>query len=124
MTQPEAAALSIVIEAPVAAMLAATWAWARPADPRLDPRRGALVAGLFAAGVATAGTLLTHPLVWTGALALYQTLGRPLTLAVVETGAVLGEALLYAAVLPRARALPLSLAANATSALIGAVLVG
>ena len=110
MTELVASALSIGIEAAVAPVLTAALV------PPADRRHRAIVA----AGVAAAGTLLTHPAVWYGALALYPRIGVAPTLVLVEVGAVLAEAALYCIVLPPSRALVVSFGANAASALLGA----
>ncbi len=109
LTRLAAMALSILLEAPVAAGLVAVQG-ARPP---------AWVAAALAAG---AGTALTHPFVWHGALALYPRVGVPLTLVVVESAAILAEAWIYArfAGVPPRRALAISAAANGFSASVGA----
>lgn len=108
MNQLEALALSIVIEAAVAAAAAR----------RLE--RAPTVLALTACGA----TLLTHPVLWVGALACYRVAPVPVCVLVLEVAVALAEAAAYAgaARLPWRRALALSAVANAASCGVGLML--
>ena len=109
MGQLAAVSLSVGLEIVVAAPLVA-W-WARPAPAARSAFLGALVAA--------ASTCVTHPVVWSAALALYPRIGVVPTLFVVESGAVLAEAAAYSLLLRPRAALAVSFCANATSAWVG-----
>jgi hypothetical protein len=106
MTQWQAELLSLAIEAPVAVLVAAL-------GFRL---RGARVLVLVALA-AVAGTALTHPVVWSGVLALAPRIGWEAATAAFEVFAVAGETLVYrlAAALSWRRALLVSVVANVAS---------
>ena len=107
LTQLEAYALTIGIEALVAARL----------GPRFGAKRGR--AALAAAG----GSALTHPVVWWGALALYTRIGMS-AVPLLELFAILAEAVGYRYLaVPRWRAaLLLSGITNAVSWALGAAI--
>jgi hypothetical protein len=106
MTELEAMMLSIAIEAPVAALLGLTHG------------RGASARAVAAA---TLGTIMTHPIVWFGALALYGVMSYWPTLIIVETFAVIAEWPFYMIMTKFLwrRSLALSFIANAMSFAIG-----
>ena len=111
MDEIRAMLFSIGVEVPVAFVIALT--------------HGRKIAGL-AAAAAGFGTMLTHPFVWYGALALFRLVDYWVAVAIVETFAVLGEWPIYmflTGFLWR-RALLVSLAANGGSFLLGLWLFG
>lgn len=109
MSQIEALALSMLIEAFVAALAVRTLAWGPPAR---------------AAMIAVAGTLVTHWVVWAFVVQGAQSLDYRSAVLIAEAGAVVVEAIIYAMALPvsPARALALSLSANGASFAAGLVL--
>jgi hypothetical protein len=109
MSQPAAMVLSIAIEAAVAAALIALLRWGSPARAALS---------------ATLGTLLTHWFAWHAAPPVMESIGVIPGFFVIETGVTLVEAAVYLVLVPvnPGRAFLLSLAANGSSAAVGAVL--
>lgn len=107
MTQLEALLLSLLIEVPVVLGVAVVGGWLPGERTRL-------------AAIATAATLLTHPVVWNAWFVLQPHLGWTATAALLEGSAVVVEAGVYAGfgLSPR-RALLVSFVANATSFGIG-----
>ncbi len=101
--------LSIAIEAVVAAALIALLRWGNPARAALS---------------ATLGTLLTHWFAWHAAPPVMASIGVVTGFFVIEAGVTLVEATVYRVLVPvnPVRALLLSLAANGSSAAIGAAL--
>ncbi|MFN3890208.1 MAG: hypothetical protein ACK4MV_07405 [Beijerinckiaceae bacterium] len=108
MSQIEALALSMQIEAFVAALAVGALAWG-------SARRAALIAA--------AATLTTHWAVWAFVLNGAPSLDYYAAAATAEFGAVVVEAVLYVMALPAsaARALALSLSANGASFAAGLV---
>jgi hypothetical protein len=102
MTQTAALTWSIAIEAVIALFLVRGLRWG---------------GGMRAALAATAGTLVTHPVVWHAMPQLEVPLGYGLALALVESGVVLAESVAYRLIVKLAwqRALLASLVANAAS---------
>lgn len=109
MPQGVALALSIGIEAAIAATLVARLGWGRP---------------WLAALAAALGTLVTHGTAWNAVLAAMETIGYAASVGLVEAGIVLAESLGYVLIarLPAARALVASAIANAGSTAVGIVL--
>jgi hypothetical protein len=107
LSQPEAYALTLVIEGAVAFFLA--------------PRLG--VNGRRAALAAIVGSALSHPIFWSAAHGLAPLLGR-LTVPLLEAVVVAGESLAYRGLATKSwrAALVLSLLANLASYLTGLVL--
>ena len=112
MTQATALALTLVMETGAAALWWTTTRVERPPLVRL----------LL---TAVCVSLLTHPLAWWANHALVGELARWTRVGVIETSVVVAEALLYLALVPlsRARALTLSILANATSFGLGLVIL-
>lgn len=111
MDQINAMLLSMASEAPAAALLG-----------MLAGRRASMLAALSA----MLGTLMTHPVVWYGALRLYQIMDYWPAFAIVEAYAILCEMIVYQVLtgLNWARAFALSFAANWASILLGWTLLG
>lgn len=111
MDQIDAMLLSIGSEAPVAAILG-----------MLAGRR----ASMLAAASAALGTLMTHPIVWYGALRLYEIMPYWPAFAIVEAFAILGETVVYQVLMGVSwpRAFGLSFAANGASIALGWALLG
>jgi hypothetical protein len=111
MDQINAMLLSISSEAPAAALLA-------------------LVAGrrmsMLAAAAAGLGTLMTHPIVWYGALMLYELMDYWPAFAIVEAYAIACETIVYQVFtgLGWLRSFALSFAANWASIALGWALIG
>lgn len=94
----------------------------------------AAIAGMFvsrrismlAAIAAVLGTLMTHPIVWYGALTLYELMPYWPAFGIVEAYAILCETVLYQVFtgLGWLRALGLSCAANGASIALGWALIG
>lgn len=107
LSQPGALSITLLVEGAVAALVAR--------------RLGA--ARLRAAAAAVGGSLVTHPFVWLGVLALYETLGG-FTVPIFEAAAVAAEAIGYRLIAARSwrSALLLSVIANAASWSVGFVL--
>ena len=110
MTEAAALALTVAIEAPLAAALGAALC--------PDRRAGAALRG---AVVAAVGTAVTHPFVWAAALALYPRVGVPAAIVLVEAGAIAAEAVGYRWVYGWRRAAAVSLVVNGISASLGVV---
>ena len=108
MTEFEALAVSIAIEAPMAYVLVRFANW---------PCRGPL----HVSAAAALATAATHPQLWAAALALYPRLGHWPTLLVTETLVVVAEAVViaWAGSLTIRRALAVSLVANGASLAFG-----
>jgi hypothetical protein len=106
MDQIDAMLLSMASEAPAAAALGL-----------LAGRR----VSQAAAASAVLGTLMTHPVVWYGALTLYTVMDYWPAFAIVEAYAILCEMAVYQVLtgLAWARAFALSFAANWASILLG-----
>jgi len=106
MTQLQALALSIGIEAVVAFVLVRGLRWG---------------GGTRAALAATIGTLITHPFVWSLVPRWEIELGYASALALIESGVVFAESVAYRVVVPLSwpRALFASLVANASSTAAG-----
>ena len=111
MDQINAMLLSMASEAPAAALLG-----------MMAGRRASMLAALAAA----LGTLMTHPIVWYGALRLYQVMDYWPAFAIVETYAILCETVVYRVLTGLAwdRSFALSAAANWASILLGWALIG
>lgn len=111
MDQIDAMLLSMASEAPIAALLG-----------MLVSRR----VSMLAAAAAVLGTLMTHPIVWYGALRLYEVIPYWPAFAVVEAYAIGCETILYQVFtgLGWPRAFALSFAANWASIGLGWALVG
>jgi hypothetical protein len=111
MDQINAMLLSMASEAPAAALLGLIWA-----------RR----ISMLAAAAAILGTLMTHPIVWYGALRLYEVMEYWPAFAIVEAYAILCETVVYRVVagLNWPLALVLSFTANWASIALGWALIG
>lgn len=111
MDQINAMLLSMASEAPAAALLG-----------MLAGRR----TSMLAAAAAVFGTLMTHPIVWYGALNLYEVIEYWPAFGIVEAYAILCETVVYQVFtgLTWVRAFALSLAANWASILLGWALIG
>lgn len=109
MTQADALLLSLVTEAPAAALGAASLG---------------RIAAARAAATAMLATCATHPVLWEAFWELYPELGYWPAVAVGEAGVVVVEAVFYALLvpLPWLRALGVSLLANAVSVSAGLAL--
>ena len=107
LTQAQALAVTLGVEGALAALI----------GPRFGARR------LRAAGAAVGGSLVTHPFVWWGVLALWPRYG-PATTPLLEAAAVAVEALGYRLIATRRwrDAALLSIIANAASWGLGVVL--
>ena len=108
MTEPEALALSVAIEAPLAWLVARTAGW---------PCRGPW----HVAAASAVATAVTHPQLWAAALWAYARFPVWPSLLVLEAIVVLVEGLLIAwmARLTIAQAMLVSLVANTGSLLFG-----
>ena len=108
MTEPEALALSIAIEAPIAWLVVRIAGW-RSIGPR------------HVAGAAAVATAVTHPQLWAAALWAYARFPPLPALLVLEAIVVLVEAVLisWIAALAIRHAMLVSLVANAASLLFG-----
>jgi hypothetical protein len=111
MTEFEAMLLSVVIEGPIAFLIARFTRW---------PCRGPLHVA-FAASLATAAT---HPQLWAATLWLAPRFGYEPTVATMEAAVILIEAMIiaWASGLSPMRALVVSVATNATSFAAGLLL--
>jgi hypothetical protein len=105
MTQAGALALSIAIETPLAL-------WLAQRTQKLSGK-----GRLLLVMVAVCATLFTHPIVWAGNQILSSYLAFPIRAAIVETFAVLMEAVIYWQVLRFfwSRSLQISLITNLAS---------
>ncbi len=113
MTQWQAELLSLAIEVPVATLVVAVG---------LHMRGARMIVVMILA--AAAGTALTHPVVWTGVLALAPRVGWVAAVAALELFAVVGETVVYRVATPLTwrQAGLVSLVANAASFGAGLVL--
>jgi hypothetical protein len=111
MEQIAAMILSMASEAPAAALLGLA------AGRRVS---------ILAAASAVLGTLMTHPIVWYGALRLYEVVEYWPAFAIVEAYAILCETIVYQVFtgLSWPRAFALSFAANWASIALGWALIG
>jgi hypothetical protein len=111
MDQINAMLLSMASEAPVAALLALA---------------AGRKASMWAALSAAFGTLMTHPVVWYGALSLYELMPYWPAFGIVEAYAILCETVVYQVLtgLSWPRAFALSFAANWASICLGWTLLG
>jgi hypothetical protein len=111
MDQIVAMLLSMASEAPAAALLG-----------MIGRRR----LSILAAAAAVLGTFMTHPIVWYGALRLYEVMDYWPAFAIVEAYAILCETIVYQVFtgLSWPRAFALSFAANWASIVLGWTLVG
>lgn len=111
MDQIDAMILSMASEAPAAALLG-----------MLAGRR----VSVLAAAAAVFGTLMTHPIVWYGALRLYEVMDYWPAFSIVEAYAILCEMVVYRVFTGLAwpLAFGLSFTANWASILLGWALIG
>jgi hypothetical protein len=111
MDQISAMLLSMSAEAPAAALLALA------AGRRIS---------ILAAAAAVLGTLMTHPVVWYGALMLFEVMDYWPAFGIAETYAIACETIVYQVLtgLTWGRALALSFGANWASILLGWALIG
>jgi hypothetical protein len=111
MDQINAMLLSMASEAPAAGLLGMAFG-----------RKESMLAALSA----VLGTLMTHPIVWYGALSLYQIMQYWPAFGIVETYAILCETIVYQTLtgLSWARAFALSFVANWASIALGWMLLG
>jgi hypothetical protein len=115
MTQLMAMGLSLAVEVPIVLLIAWRWGW-------MTGQRRAVAIGL----VATAATLLSHPLAWEAHAALSRSWSFAVSVLWVEIGVVLLEGIIFARVLRLGsrRGFALSATANIASFGVGLWITG